>query len=92
MSKDRKPCVGAFQAYPDGDLEISLMRFENGTRYVAKPVRLEWKSIEEGESFQPTLKISGRWASDFRYAIIDALSQITAWHAKKKDEPSERAK
>ena len=49
----------------------------NGKRYLAKPMELEFTAVEEGKSYEPSLRIARFFgkSTNFLQALSDALAQ-----------------
>jgi len=72
--------VGAWQAKKGEDLEIQLTRYEGKKRYVAMPVKLKWKLMDDGEFSKATIVIPGTGGQGFLYAIHEALGKLKDFH------------
>lgn len=54
---------------------ISFISEVNGKRSIAKPIKLEFEEIKEGESIEHTLKIHNNFSKPFLKAMAEALDK-----------------
>jgi len=57
---------------------VIIEELPNYKRRIALPMELEWKEISQGESYQPTLRISERISQELYKALQSALENYGA--------------